>query len=291
MSTTAYTIRIEDQTHTVSEESELDAKYLAASRHKASDDGPEVGVGVEEIAQRATIIDDSVEAFSFESQRVTREDLPEELRTPADADGAFGGVDVRSVHTEYGGVFYGMLVSAEDVPAVVDAIDVEPHEPHEIPARAPRTPIYSHTAAFASKLDMRDAATGLVLTQINFGSIPKTIPILDLRQKTPRRCGRRYRPAFFLRGVLPPRPETLAHRQSLAPPPPSGDHDASPSGVRRSAGCLSAPLKGQFGCESLATPSSRHLALLRAVRPFRACGSLPQCGRSPFRAYGTAPPS
>lgn len=29
---------------------------------------------------------------------------------------------------------------------------------------------------------MRDAATGLVLTQINFGSIPKTIPIVDLRQ-------------------------------------------------------------------------------------------------------------
>jgi hypothetical protein len=182
MSTTAYTIRIEDQTHTVSEESELEAKYLAASRHKASDDGPEVGVGVEEIAQRATIIDDSVEAFSFESQRVTREDLPEELRTPADADGAFGGVDVRTVHTEHGGVFYGILISAEDVPAVVDAIDVEPHDPHEIPARAPRTPIYTHTAAFASKLDMRDAATGLVLTQINFGSIPKTIPILDLRQ-------------------------------------------------------------------------------------------------------------
>ena len=182
MSTTAYTIRIEDQTHTVSEESELDARYLAASRHKASDDGPEVGVGVEEIAQRATIIDDSAEAFSFESQRVTRDNLPEELHATGDTDGSFGGVDVRTVHTEYGGVFYGILVSAEDVPAVVDAIDVEDRDPHEVPAHAPRTPIYTHTAAFASKLDMRDAATGLVLTQINFGSVPKTIPLLDLRQ-------------------------------------------------------------------------------------------------------------
>lgn len=181
MSTTVYEVSIEDETYTVSEESELDAKYLAASRHKASDSGPEVGIGVEQYAQQATIESDDVETFSFESQRVTREDLPEELHAPADADGAFGGVDIRTIHSEYGGVFYGILVSAEDVPAVVDAIDIEPREPHEVPDHAPRTPIYSHTAASASKLDMRDAATGLVLTQINFGSVPKTIPFIDLR--------------------------------------------------------------------------------------------------------------
>ena len=181
MSTTAYNVRIEGETHTVSEESELDARYLAASRHKASDDGPEVGIGVEEIAQHATVVNDSVEAFSFESPRVTREDLPAELQTTGDADGSFSGVDVRSVHTDHGGVFYGILVHAEDVPAVIAAIDAEDHDRHEVPAHAPRTPIFTHTAAFASKFDMRDAATGLVLTQINFGSVPKTIPFLDLR--------------------------------------------------------------------------------------------------------------
>lgn len=51
-----YTVEIAGETHVVDARSELDARYRAASEHKGELSGPDIGIGVSELAGQATIV-------------------------------------------------------------------------------------------------------------------------------------------------------------------------------------------------------------------------------------------
>lgn len=57
MTATSYTVEVEGETYTIETDSERDARYRAASRHKSQMTGPYVGISVSELARTATITD------------------------------------------------------------------------------------------------------------------------------------------------------------------------------------------------------------------------------------------
>lgn len=56
MTDSTYTVEIAGETRTVEADSELDARYRAASEYKGELSGPDIGIGVSELAGQATVV-------------------------------------------------------------------------------------------------------------------------------------------------------------------------------------------------------------------------------------------
>lgn len=54
MTNNTYAVELEGESYTVDADGELDARYRAASKHKEQMGGPDVGIGVSELANHAT---------------------------------------------------------------------------------------------------------------------------------------------------------------------------------------------------------------------------------------------
>jgi len=59
MTTTEYTIELDGETYTIEADTEQNARYQAACRHKSQMTGPYVGISIDEWARDATITETS----------------------------------------------------------------------------------------------------------------------------------------------------------------------------------------------------------------------------------------
>jgi hypothetical protein len=59
MTATKHTIELDGETYTIEADTEQNARYQAACRHKSQMTGPYVGIDIDQLARSATITDTS----------------------------------------------------------------------------------------------------------------------------------------------------------------------------------------------------------------------------------------
>jgi len=111
----------------------------------------------------------------FDSIQIRPTDLPDTYDATGSPADSFYGVDLQAFLADCGDSLYGVLAAPEDIPTLIDDYPDDHGDVSE------DIVVLSHTHAFSSKFDARMTDSGIVATQINFGSLPSDVRILDLR--------------------------------------------------------------------------------------------------------------